>query len=73
MSPEDETRVRQLIREILDERDATPRPFGNRGRDTMQVIAEHAAKTVGPAVIAKQAVGPARGNPHHIVERRGQN
>lgn len=59
MSPEDEARVRELIRDVLDERDATPRPFGNRGRDTMQVIAEHAARTVdsaSPAVIAESEV-----------------
>jgi hypothetical protein len=60
MSPEDEKRVRELIREVLAEDDA-PRRFGNRpaGRDTMQILAEH-------------AVGPARGNPHHGGGREGQ-
>lgn len=42
MSPEDEARVRQLIREVMDE---DRQPFGNRprGRDTIQVIADHVA------------------------------
>jgi hypothetical protein len=58
MSPEDEARVRQLIREVMDEDAGTRRPFGNRGpgRDTMQVIAEHVARTsdtASPAVIAE--------------------
>lgn len=59
MSPEDEDRVRQLIREVLDEDTAQGQPFGRRrtGRDTLQVIAEHAARTVdsaSPAVIAER-------------------